>query len=32
MRLIILPDNLRVILHGSCYRPAIFNPQELLVL
>ena len=31
MRLI-LPDNLRVILHGPCYRPAIFNPQVLLVL
>jgi hypothetical protein len=32
VRLIILPDNLRVILHGSCYRPAIFNAQILLVL
>ena len=30
MRLI-LPDNLRVILHGPCYRPAIFYPQKLLV-
>ena len=30
MRLI-LPDNLRVILHGPCYGPAIFNPQVLLV-
>jgi hypothetical protein len=29
---LILPDNLRVILHGPCYRPAIFNPQVLLVL
>ena len=32
MRRLILPDNLRVILHGSCNRPAIFNPQILLVL
>lgn len=31
MRLI-LANNLRVILHGPCYRPAIFDPQILLVL
>lgn len=31
MRLI-LPDNLRIILHGPSHRPAIFNPQVLLVL
>ncbi len=29
---LLLPNNLRVILHGTCYHPAIFNPQALLVL
>ena len=29
---LLLPDNLRIILHGTCYNPAIFNPQALLVL